>query len=73
MEEATRLTQTWEASLPLDEDGDVIYPNQGEPGFTFTPGQSFIRDFSDSLKSLRKDFVRYKHEQDQSGRYKLEN
>ena len=64
MEEATRLVQTWEASLPIDKLGDVIYPSQGELGFVFTPDQIFIRDFSDKLKSIRKDFVRYKHDQD---------
>ena len=33
MEEVTRLVQTWEGSLPVDEEGDVIYPDQGDPGY----------------------------------------
>ena len=62
MQEVTRLVQTWETSLPVDELGDVIYPEQNQPGFAFTPDQIFIWDLQDKLKSIRKEFVRYKHD-----------
>ena len=55
---------TWEDTLPVDEDGDIIYPEAGdsEAGADYNPEwtKMWLSNFQKELHEVRKEFIKFK-------------
>jgi len=61
-QKALQNKDSWVDRLPRDDDESPIYPQEGHPGFIYSPeaGEDFLDDFREELNLLRKVFVRFK-------------
>ena len=57
---------TWEDSLPRDDQAEIIYPQQGAPGGAYQEELSalMLTDFQTDLHGVMMDLVKFKHKQD---------
>ena len=66
----SRLLDDFYEALPLDDEGEIIYPEDGQEGFAFIPesaGQIEAK-LMDALKTVRVVLVRFKHAQNSADR-----